>query len=224
MPQRQPLPPDAPLTGRLLVAAPGLIDPNFARTVVLVVHHDQGGSLGLVLNRPSPMELGDPLPQWAHLGALPRVVFFGGPVGSGSAIGLALSRALPGPSGEPGGEGPSGDGPAEGPSGEGRSGDGPAEGPAGWRPLVGRLGIVDLSGDPERVRPSVETVRVFAGYAGWGRGQLPGELAAGGWLLVDARPEDPFSDRPESLWKAVLRRQGGDLAVLSAFPLDVSAN
>jgi putative transcriptional regulator len=67
-------------------------------------------------------------------------------------------------------------------------------------------------------------VRLFAGYAGWGAGQLEGELAAGAWHVVDSRPEDLVEPHPEELWRAVLRRQVGELAVLSTWTPDVTLN
>ncbi|MGH9062655.1 MAG: YqgE/AlgH family protein, partial [Acidimicrobiales bacterium] len=95
------------LAGRLLVAGPALVDPNFRRTVVLVLHHDAGGSLGVVLNRPGHLALAEPLPQWVPLAADPLDVFIGGPVGSGAAICLARLAG-----GGPAGGGPAGGGPA----------------------------------------------------------------------------------------------------------------
>ena len=78
-----------PLKGRLLVATPGLHDPNFDRTVVLVLEHAAEGAVGVVLNRPSEVRLSTPLPAWEALAADPGVVFHGGPVQPGAAIGLA---------------------------------------------------------------------------------------------------------------------------------------
>ncbi len=75
------------LSGQLLVATPNLIDPNFYRTVVLIVSHDQDGALGLVLNRPTTVSVADHLPEWAEL-AVSAVVHFGGPVEPDMAIGL----------------------------------------------------------------------------------------------------------------------------------------
>ena len=81
--------PDAPLTGRLLVATPSLGDPNFDRTVVLVLEHTDEGAVGLVLNRPSDTEVREPLPEWHGLTADPSVIFVGGPVEQKAVIGLA---------------------------------------------------------------------------------------------------------------------------------------
>lgn len=74
------------LRGKLLVATPGMQDPNFDRTVLLVVEHTPDGALGVVLNRPSGLEVADPLPTWGDLAAEPGVVFVGGPVSPDAAL------------------------------------------------------------------------------------------------------------------------------------------
>jgi putative transcriptional regulator len=79
------------LRGKLLVATPGLLDPNFARAVVLLLDHDIDGAFGVVLNRPTDASLTDALPRWAGTGGEPEVVFIGGPVNPQGAIGLALT-------------------------------------------------------------------------------------------------------------------------------------
>ena len=77
------------LSGKLLVALPVLVDPNFDRTVVYVVSHDEeAGAVGLVLNRPSATPVADALPRWAEQVATPAVVFVGGPVQTDMAIAL----------------------------------------------------------------------------------------------------------------------------------------
>src|SRR5713101_1962375 len=188
---------DVLLRGRLLVANPALPDPNFDRTVVLVLAHEEEGALGLVLNRPTEMDVDAPLPRWDHLAADPRVVFVGGPVAPGAAICLArvpLARVSD------------------------------AEFAEGWAPVTGELGTLDLEKDPEDLLVDVEAIRVFAGYAGWGAGQLEQEIEAGAWFVVAAESGDIMSCEPEQLWKRVLRRQGGDLAVVAAFPADPKLN
>jgi putative transcriptional regulator len=97
-------------------------------------------------------------------------------------------------------------------------------GNGGWQPLVGEVGTVDLGRSPADLGENVEVVRVFAGYAGWGPGQLEGELAQGGWYVVDAQPGDLLTPRPADLWRSVLRRQRGDLAVAANFPMDPGSN
>jgi putative transcriptional regulator len=87
-----------PRTGALLVAEPGLRDPNFAGTVILLLNHSDDGTLGLILNRPMDRPVGDALPAWAGETTTPDTLFRGGPVGTSSAIGLAV---LPGDGPEP---------------------------------------------------------------------------------------------------------------------------
>ncbi len=135
------------LTGRLLVASPALADPNFDRAVVLLLDHDEEGSLGVVLNRPTPVGVGDILLPWAPLAGEPGVVFQGGPVSLDSALGVAV---IPGD-----------------------------EGPLGWRRVHGAIGLVDLEAPPELLAAALGSLRIFAGYSGWGPGQLEEELDRG---------------------------------------------
>lgn len=189
------------LKGQLLVANPMLPDPNFDRTVILVLAHQEDGALGIVLNRPSELDVDSPLPQWERLVAAPPVVFVGGPVAPAAAICLARvpEARLPG----------------------GGQQEPPLE---GWVPLLGDLGTLDLEQDPDELPVAVDAIRVFAGYAGWGTGQLEGEIAAGAWFIVPAEAGDALSEDPDELWKTVLRRQGGRLALVSAFPPDLTLN
>jgi putative transcriptional regulator len=79
------------LAGRLLVATPGLVDPNFSRSVILLLAHSDDGALGVALNRPGGLEARDVVPQWAHLVAPPEVVFVGGPVQPDTALCVAAT-------------------------------------------------------------------------------------------------------------------------------------
>ncbi len=190
--------PDSALEGKLLVANPRLVDPNFDRAVVLVLVHGDDGAIGVILNRPSDTELLDPLPRWSGLADHPSCVFVGGPVSHDSVICLARVPA-----------------PAELES---------RVGPDGWRHVDGDLGTLDLDLDPDIVGGAVGSLRVFAGYAGWSGGQIEEELAAGGWWVLDATPEDAFCATPGDLWHLVLRRQPGELALVAAYPPDLNAN
>jgi putative transcriptional regulator len=80
------------MTGQLLVATPALKDPNFDRTVVLLVAHEAGGALGVVLNRATEVPVADELGDWGGLARDPAVLFEGGPVQPESAICLARMR------------------------------------------------------------------------------------------------------------------------------------
>jgi putative transcriptional regulator len=174
---------------RLLVSIPTLHDPNFFRSVVFMIEHTEEGALGLVLNQPTEARVDTVLESWAPYAAPPAVAFVGGPVQQHEAvIGLA------------------------------RIGTVHTGGDEAWQPLIGRVGTVDLGRDPADARADIEAVRIFAGYSGWGPSQLEGELEAGGWFVVDARPDDLLTSDPASLWRTVLRRQGGDLAVSANYP------
>lgn len=191
------------LTGRLLVATPALADPNFDRAVVLLLDHDEEGSLGVVLNRPTPVGVGDILESWAALAGEPGVVFQGGPVSLDSALGVAV---VPGEPRETGGD-PSAD-----------------DGPLGWRRVHGAIGLVDLEAPPELLAAVLGSLRIFAGYSGWGPGQLEDELVEGAWYVVESEPGDVSSPDPQQLWRAVLRRQRNELAMVATYPDDPSLN
>ena len=75
--------------GKLLVAAPSLVDPNFRQTVLLMLEHGSEGALGVVLNRPSELSVQGAIDEWAQMVSEPRVVFVGGPVSQSSVIALA---------------------------------------------------------------------------------------------------------------------------------------
>ncbi|WP_171171023.1 YqgE/AlgH family protein [Streptomyces sp. I05A-00742] len=200
------------LTGRLLVATPALADPNFDRAVVLLLDHDEEGSLGVVLNRPTPVGVGDILASWAALAGEPGVVFQGGPVSLDSALGVAV---VPGDA--PDQDVPPADDPATG--SRSRPGD-----PIGWRRVHGAIGLVDLEAPPELLGPAVGSLRIFAGYSGWGPGQLEDELVEGAWYVVESEPGDVSSPDPSRLWRAVLRRQRNELAMVATYPDDPSLN
>lgn len=77
------------LKGKLLVATPGLRDPNFFRTVILLLEHNEEGAAGVVLNRPSDTDYEGPLEPWSPVAARPPVVFVGGPVQPSAAVCVA---------------------------------------------------------------------------------------------------------------------------------------
>lgn len=98
------------------------------------------------------------------------------------------------------------------------------EGPLGWRRVYGAIGLVDLEAPPELLAAALGSLRIFAGYAGWGPGQLETELTEGAWYVVESEPGDVSSPRPEHLWRAVLRRQRSELAMIATYPDDPSLN
>ena len=194
-----PAPEVALEAGRLLVATPVIDEPIFGRTVVLLLQAgDEQGALGVVLNRPSEVEVARVLPGWDDLAHEPTQVFEGGPVQPQAAICLARLRP--------------------------EAGEAPGVAPLTSALPGPRLATVDLDADPADVAPSLSRLRVFAGYAGWSPGQLESEVAEGAWWVLDALPDDPFPSRPDLLWRQVLRRQGPPLAFAVTLPGDPTQN
>lgn len=181
------------LRGRLLVASPHLLDPNFARAVVFMLDHDDGGAVGVVLNRPSETPLDEALEVagWQGVASEPPVAFVGGPVQPQAAICLARVGGAS---------------------------------PPGFQTVVEGVGTLALDADDVAARDTVENLRVFAGYAGWGPGQLEEELRSDDWFVFDALPGDVFDRDPDGLWQRVLARQGGNLRMVAHFPLHPSFN
>lgn len=179
------------LTGKLLIAMPGMTDPRFSRSVVLVCAHSEHGAMGLVVNRNLPeMEFGALLGQLGidRSPAARRIpVHFGGPVEPGR--GFVLHPV------EPGGETP-----------EGR-----LDIASGLAMTTTRDILEDLAQGrgPERAVLSL-------GYAGWGPGQLDAEMLANGWLVSERSDEIVFGDANDEKWQAALRGIGVDPSVLSA--------
>jgi putative transcriptional regulator len=78
--------------------------------------------------------------------------------------------------------------------------------------------------DTDTLAAAIRRARVYAGHAGWGPGQLEAELAEEAWIVEAPLREELFSDEPEGLWAAVLRRKGREFALLSTMPPDPSLN
>ncbi len=76
----------------------------------------------------------------------------------------------------------------------------------------------------ERSRVGVLRARVFAGYAGWGPGQIENELETSSWIVHPASSEDVFSEAPKVQWATLLKRKGGNYALLATMPFDPSTN
>jgi len=178
--------------GRLLVAEPMLGDPNFDRSVVLMVEHTSDGAMGLVLNRPTDLPVRAALPAWEPFVTPPAVLHVGGPVEERS--GWCLARLAPGAELD------------------------------GYLPVLDGVGLLDLEVDPADLGDHLDGARLYAGYSGWGPGQLDYELAQDAWIVVEAVAGDPFLTDAEELWQQILLRQGGRLARLSLFPRDPSLN
>lgn len=94
----------------------------------------------------------------------------------------------------------------------------------GFREVLGQLGLLDLDTPVELVTGSLGGLRIFAGYSGWGAGQLEREISAGHWYVVPAHADDVFRLDSSDLWRDVLRRQPGELALHSTRPFDPDLN
>ena len=181
--------------GTLLLANTDLLEPTFRRSVIYIVEHNDGGTLGVVLNRSSETAVYNVLPQWAKLAVKPKTMFIGGPVKRDAALCLAALRVGADPQGVP-----------------------------GLRHVAGRIVMVDLDAEPDLIAPLIEGVRIYAGYSGWTIGQLEGEIELDDWIVLSALPSDVLVGGKEDLWGQVLRRQPMPLSLLATHPIDVSRN
>lgn len=169
----------------LLLAMPQLPDPNFARTVLLLVDHDPEGSWGLVLNRPTEIPIREVLDQlevaWA--GPQDTTVWQGGPVEP--LRGCVLHEPVDMPiDPEP-------------------------------RLIQDGIALSTAAEQLEVLgaRPP-EHLRFLLGYAGWGPRQLELELSEGSWLLAPATPDLVFSGSPDGLWERAILSLGVDPGAL----------
>ena len=178
------------LKGRLLLATPALYDPNFRRTVVLVGEHSDEGAMGLVLNRPAQVTVGEAVPPLAVVAGEDARVHVGGPVQPEAVLVLAEF----------------------------------ADPSASAGLVVGDVGFASSEGDLDGLAGATRRARVFAGYSGWGLGQLEAELEEESWLVEPADGIDLFPEPDHDLFASILRRKGGTYRVLAMMPEDPSAN
>lgn len=192
--QRGPWAPTGHVSGRLLVATPLTGEP-FERAVVLVLHHDEEGAHGLVLNAPLDASVDVVLPQWQPFVTEPGVLFRGGPVGLDTAMGLV---SVPGHD--------------------------PGDAPLGTQLLFGGIGLVDLDAPAPLVVPELGAFRIFVGYSGWGPGQLDEEIRQGAWYVLPREPRDPFQEDTTDLWREVLLRQRSSVSFATTWTADPERN
>ncbi len=174
------------LSGYFLIASVNLLDPNFVRTVVLLIQHNDEGAFGLVLNRPSGKELNDVLPESLEGAVLHVPVYIGGPVQQDYLFVLhsGLENKLLNPNATS---------PIPGVFFE------PAT-----KQLISYL-IDEWNITPLEDRPKL---RLYAGYSGWGPGQLERELRENSWFVVPGHQSIVFHPEPENAWKDALSRKG----------------
>ena len=163
--------------GVFLVASRDLPDPRFRETVVLLTDHSRLGSVGLIVNRPTKLSLAEAFPKVPALEQNTDPVYIGGPVEAQTVHLLIRSGSRP----------------------------------EGFKPV---LDSVYVSTDAALLEPlaqsgkdNAETLRVFAGYAGWAPGQLDGEIQRRGWHVMRADPKTIFERNPEDVWSELMRRR-----------------
>lgn len=167
--------------GQLLYAAPSMADDNFRETVLLVLVHDEQGSRAVALNRPTWVTPPTAFPEIDQLATSDATLFFGGPVSPNLLVVLF------------------------------RAGDvTPDE--AGSQRI---LDDIYITTDPtvlttvEPTASGASRVRLYAGHAAWGPGQLEAEIAAGSWRVVAGTPDRVFAENPTALWNSIPAAGGG---------------
>ena len=184
-----------PAAGSLLIASATLVDPNFARCVLLILESNDDGSLGVILNQPSETPVDEVLDQWRDVVNPPGVFFRGGPVELNAALAIGTRSS-----------------PLDDP-------------PLGWRQVV----RVARDGGPRRLarRPPRPARRAahLRGVRRLGRpaSSTPRSRRAAGTSYPPSAG-DLFSDRPDRLWRDILRRQPPPLSMLATLPEDASLN
>ena len=177
------------LTGKMLIAMPGMGDPRFAKALVFLCAHSPEGAMGLIVNkRTGDVRLGHLLDQLSisQGAATPDMaVHFGGPVEPGRGFVL----------------------------------HGPRDADTGTTlPIVGGYGLtatLDVLEDIAAGRGPEQSL-VALGYAGWGPGQLESEIAQNAWLTCDATRALVFDPEDDAKWEAALASLGIGALALSA--------
>ncbi len=183
-----------PAPGRFLIALPTLRDPNFTRTVVLLCEHNDEGSVGLIVNRPTPVKLAGGIPGPLAEAREGEVLFQGGPVSPSHIFALHNVPRLMGDSRE--------------------------VVPGVWF-TPGSEGVAERLRQPPQ--PG-ESLRLYAGYAGWGAGQLDAELQQTAWIVGPAVADLVYAPNPKATWARALQAIGGAAAFLATAPEDPRLN
>jgi putative transcriptional regulator len=178
-------------TGSLLVASPELSDPMFARSVVLVLRHDDQGTLGVVLNRPTNLVPATIFPELgAGIGSYEGHLFRGGPIAPTRLLYIVRGLAAA-----------------------------TVNGPEVVEKVF--LSIDDASlPDMTRLADGTNDLRLYAGHAAWVPGQLQSEINAGGWEVLPATPEIVFHSDPGRLWTELEGRGTSGRDVVAALGAD----
>lgn len=152
---------------QLLIATRALGDPNFSKTIVLVVEVKRTGVLGLVLNR--PMRNVPVSRVFAGAKSVSDPVYYGGPVERGGMVALVRDSAT--------------------------------------KTVCGGIALVTEEKQVAKkldLYPGSSSLRIYAGYAGWGKGQLEKEIELGGWLLTPFHTTAVYDSQPNTLWDRLI--------------------
>jgi putative transcriptional regulator len=196
-----PVPSD--LSGHFLIAETDLQDPNFFRTVVLVIHHNSEGAFGLVINRESEVTAGEVIEGVEDCPLVTEPIHVGGPVQQNYVFALHSGiprryrsehseETAPGVIFEP-----------------------------SFQHLIDYAHSEDYLAEPIEDRPAI---RIFAGYSGWGPGQLEGELTEDAWYVHAASADLVFSADSAEGWKAALSRKGSFFRIVAETGFKPSRN
>ncbi|MDJ0826375.1 MAG: YqgE/AlgH family protein [Rhodobacter sp.] len=182
-------PDSADLSGKLLIAMPGMGDPRFEKSVIFMCAHSADGSMGLIVNKPAPGLKMDDLLEQLDIpkgdGSRGVRVHFGGPVEHGRGFVLH--------------------------SGDYETDDATLKVDARF----GMTATLDILQDMAKGGGPMNRILAL-GYSGWGPGQLEEEIHRNGWLTCDASPEIVFDPDNDGKWIAALKSLGIDPLLLSA--------
>lgn len=173
--------------GVLLVASPEITDASFARAVVLVLRHDDNGTIGLVVNRPTNLEPAAVFPELVEeVGSYDGTLFRGGPIDPTRLLFLVRGLAAA-----------------------------TVSGPEVLDKVFLIIDPESL-GEMTRLADGIDELRVYAGHAAWVAGQLQAELGAGGWKIVPGAADLVFTTDPQALWAELERRAASGTDVLAS--------
>jgi putative transcriptional regulator len=184
------------LKGQLLIAGRALRDPNFFRSVVLIAEHGSGGALGLIINRPTSVNLAKALAEHFQISDNGAKLYVGGPVEPQALFILHDAQQLAG----------------------GAEAIVPGVYVGNSAEVFERVVRAAHAGD------ATVTYRVLCGCAGWAPGQLEAELARTDWLLWPAEKRWVFSDCPHDLWETLLKQAARAHSVVPDLPGDPMCN
>ncbi len=191
------------LNGHFLISEANMSDPNFYRTVVLIIEHNVEGAFGLVVNRKSNLSLSEVLNGFDTKRGQQTPLYVGGPVQQDflfvmhsdlpdEPISDTVITPVPGIHFEP-----------------------------AFRLLEKYFREDYWNNLSEKVRPDIH---LFLGYSGWAPGQLEREMDNGSWMIIEARPHIVFHPHPEEGWEDALREKGGIYKVFVDRGQDPSLN